>query len=139
MKHSTTTRLVTRVCAALIAVLLVAAPAIAKKGGNGKSQAASHRKNDRDHMPNGWEKKHGLDRQKDDSQEDPDADLLVNVQEFRNGTDPQNPDTDGDTFTDGQEVLVDDTDPTDPEDNLTTLLAEDALDEGDEELEEELT
>ena len=123
MKHSTT-RLVARVCAALVAVMLVAAPAIAKKGGNGKghggngkSQAAAHRKNDRDHMPNGWEKKNGLDPQKDDSQEDPDGDLLVNIDEYDEGTDPQNADTDGDGVNDGQEVL-DDTDPTDPEDFL---------------------
>ena len=123
MNHSTT-RFVARVCAALVAVMLVAAPAIAKKGGNGKgpggngkSQAAAHRKNDRDHMPNGWEKKHGLNPQVDDSQEDPDADLLVNIDEYAEGTDPQNADTDGDGVSDGQEVL-DETDPTDAEDFL---------------------
>ena len=137
MNHSTT-RLAARVCAVLVAVLLLVGPAYAKPGNHGKhgSKADAHRKNDRDKMPNGWEKKHGLDRQKNDAQQDSDGDLLVNIEEYQNDTDPQNPDTDGDGFTDGQEVLVDDTDPTDPEDNLTTLLAEEAL-EGEEGLEEE--
>jgi hypothetical protein len=71
-------------------------------------------------MPNGWEKKNGLDPQKDDAQEDPDADLLVNIDEYAEGTDPQNADTDGDGVSDGQEVL-DDTDPTDSEDFLVIV------------------
>src|SRR5260370_33243030 len=43
--------------------------------------------------------------------EDPDHDGLTNLQEFQNGTDPHNPDTDGDGLTDGQEVLMDQTNP----------------------------
>ncbi len=43
--------------------------------------------------------------------EDPDHDGLTNLQEFQFGTDPNNPDTDGDGLTDGQEVLVYQTNP----------------------------
>lgn len=137
MKHTgTIARALARISIATLATLLLVAPAAAKKGGHGnhgqgKSQAAAHRKNDRDHMPNGWEKKHGLDRQVNDAQEDPDGDGLVNIDEFRNRTDPQDPDSDDDGFSDGEEVL-DGFDPTDPEDNLAAEEAEDAADLGEE-------
>jgi hypothetical protein len=121
-----------RISIAVLATLLLVTPANAEQAGphgqghgNGpdQSQAAAHRKNDRDHMPNGWEKKHGLNRQINDAQEDPDADLLVNIAEFKNKTDPQDADTDDDGFTDGDEVL-EGTDPTDAEDNLDAEDAE---------------
>jgi hypothetical protein len=92
----------------LLTALLLVGPAVAK---------SSNAKNDRDRMPNGWEKKHGLNVRVNDAHEDPDGDLLKNIAEFRNKTDPQDPDSDDDGFTDGDEVL-EGTDPTDPEDNL---------------------
>jgi hypothetical protein len=111
---------------ALAACILVA-PAGAK---------SSKAKNDRDHMPNGWEKKHELDVRVNDSRGDPDADLLRNIAEFKNKTDPQDADTDGDGFGDGQEIL-DGYDPTDAEDNLDADLADEALGGGGQGLEEE--
>ncbi|MDD7319040.1 MAG: thrombospondin type 3 repeat-containing protein, partial [Prevotellaceae bacterium] len=42
---------------------------------------------------------------------DSDHDGLIDTLEYQFGTDPKNPDTDGDGVPDGQEVLVDETDP----------------------------
>lgn len=130
MRHATA-RIIVRVTTALMAVLLVVGPASAKKpatpGSHGSSQAAAHRKNDRDHMANGWEKKHGLNPQIDDSAEDPDADGLLNLGEFKNRTDPQNADTDGDGLSDGDEVLAG-TDPNDADDPGAVLDPDTDLD-----------
>src|SRR5260370_33713209 len=63
-------------------------------------------------VPDDWAIAHGLDPNDPAmSFEDPDHDGLTNLQEFQNGTDPHNPDTDGDGLTDGQEVLMDQTNP----------------------------
>jgi len=48
---------------------------------------------------------------------DPDSDDLVNIDEYQHNTNPQYPDTDYDGWTDGDEVLVYDTDPLDPNDH----------------------
>jgi hypothetical protein len=110
---------------ALISITTVAFVLLVTPVGAKSSKA----RNDRDRMPNGWEKKHGLDVRRNDAREDPDADQLANIAEFRNKTDPQAADTDGDGFGDGEEIL-DGFDPTDPEDNLAAELAEEALDGG---------
>ena len=41
--------------------------------------------------------------------------ILINILEYQHNTEPQNPDTDGDGWTDGDEVLIHDTDPLDPD------------------------
>ena len=107
MNASTIRRALARLSIALLATLILVAPAAAK---------SSKAKNDRDRMPNGWEKKHGLNVRVNDAQQDPDGDLLVNIAEFKNKTDPQNADSDGDGFSDGAEVL-DGYDPSDAGDN----------------------
>ena len=105
--NRTSTRLLVRLSVGLLAALVLVAPAGAK---------SSKARNDRDRMPNGWEKKHGLNVRANDAQEDPDSDLLTNIAEFKNKTDPQDADSDGDGFSDGEEVL-DGYDPADAEDN----------------------
>jgi hypothetical protein len=125
-------RTLTALAFVLLTAVLLVGPAIAK---------SSNAKNDRDRMPNGWEKKHGLNVRVNDAHEDPDADLLKNIAEFRNKTDPQDPDSDDDGFTDGAEVL-DGFDPTDPQDNLAVEEAEELAegaggDEADEEGDDE--
>lgn len=140
IQAATIARPLARFSIAFLATFLLVAPASANSGGHGgTSKAAAHRKNDRDHMPNGWEKKHGLDVQRNDAQGDPDADELANIDEYRNGADPQDSDSDDDGFDDGEEVL-EGFDPTDAEDNLDAEEAEDALDPGADadELEDEL-
>ena len=119
---SPTGRMVARLSITLLAAIVLALPAGAK---------SSKAKNDRDHMPNGWEKKHGLNVRVNDAHEDPDGDSLVNIGEFKNKTDPQDPDTDDDGFDDGEEVL-DDTDPTDPDDNFDVLDEEEDAEDVDE-------
>ncbi|MGH2711885.1 MAG: hypothetical protein ACRDH9_11865 [Actinomycetota bacterium] len=115
MKRLTPTgRLVARLSIALLAACVLALPAAAK---------SSKAQNDRDRMPNGWEKKHGLNVRGNDAREDPDGDSLVNIAEFRNKTDPQDADSDDDGFDDGEEVL-DGTDPNDPDDNFDVLVKE---------------
>ncbi|MGH2692230.1 MAG: hypothetical protein ACRDHM_06970 [Actinomycetota bacterium] len=109
MEHrSALARVLVRLSVGLLAALVLVAPASAK---------SSKAKNDRDRMPNGWEKKHGLNVRVNDAREDPDADQLPNIAEFKNRTDPQDADSDDDGFSDGAEVL-DGFDPADPEDNL---------------------
>ncbi|MFX0136105.1 MAG: SBBP repeat-containing protein [Candidatus Hodarchaeota archaeon] len=70
---------------------------------------------DDDLMPDKWEVDNLLNPLVNDSASDPDADLLINIIEFQHNTDPQNNDTDGDSWSDGDEVLVYNTDPLDPE------------------------
>ncbi|MCP3962159.1 MAG: hypothetical protein GY719_30315 [bacterium] len=74
---------------------------------------------DADGLPDPYELANGLDPlDPTDADEDPDGDGLTNVEELGLGTDPQAADTDGGGASDGQEVLVDDTDPLDPSDDL---------------------
>jgi len=72
---------------------------------------------DSDTMPDKWEVDNLLNPLVNDTSLDPDEDLLINVLEYQSNTDPQNPDTDGDGWTDGDEILVYDTDPLDPDDH----------------------
>jgi hypothetical protein len=119
--------MVARLSITLLAAIVLALPAGAK---------SSNAKNDRDRMPNGWEKKHGLNVRANDAREDPDGDALVNIAEFRNKADPQDPDTDDDGFADGEEVL-DGTDPKDPDDNFDVLAEEEDAEDADEDLSDE--
>ena len=68
---------------------------------------------DGDGIPDKWEKSHGLDYQKYDSDEDPDHDLLTNLQEYKDNTNPLKKDSDGDGYSDGEEVKKG-TDPLNP-------------------------
>ncbi len=69
---------------------------------------------DNDGMPDFWETKYGLDpNDPADANLDKDSDMLDNLSEYKLGTDPENPDTDGDTYSDGAEVVAW-TDPLDP-------------------------
>lgn len=124
---SPTGRLVARLSITLLAAFVLALPAGAK---------SSNAKSDRDRMPNGWEKKHGLNVRVNDAREDADGDSLVNIAEFKNKTDPQDSDTDDDGFDDGEEVL-DGTDPTDPDDNFDVLDEEEDGEEVDGDLSDE--
>jgi len=72
---------------------------------------------DSDTMPDKWEVDNLLNPLVNDTTLDPDNDLLMNILEYQHGTNPQDPDTDNDNWTDGDEVLVYDTDPLDPDDH----------------------
>ena len=74
---------------------------------------------DSDTMPDKWEVDYSLNPLVNDTMLDPDNDGLVNILEYQHSTDPQNPDTDFDGWSDGDEVLVYDTDPLDPDDHPT--------------------
>src|SRR4051812_40298631 len=80
----------------LAGLLLLALPAI----------AAAHGGGDRDHdrMPDKWEKKHHLNRHRDDARKDADRDGLRNYAEYKSHTDPRDPDTDDDGIKDGNDV-----------------------------------
>ena len=67
---------------------------------------------DGDGMPDDWETAHGLDPGSDDSGLNPDNDGLTNLEEYQNNTDPNDPDSDGDGLSDGDEVNIYGTDPT---------------------------
>ena len=120
-------RALIRLSVGLLAALVLVAPAGAK---------SSKARNDRDRMPNGWEKKHGLNVRANDAQLDPDADQLKNIAEFKNKTDPQDADSDDDGFADGAEV-AEGFDPADAEENPAAEEAELAEDGADELFEEE--
>lgn len=67
---------------------------------------------DEDGIPNEWETNYGLDPYNpNDAIFDNDMDGLINFLEFQYGTDPLNPDTDGGGIKDGDEVLLQMTDP----------------------------
>ncbi|KKN37132.1 hypothetical protein LCGC14_0766600 [marine sediment metagenome] len=72
---------------------------------------------DLDLMPDKWEVDNLLNPLVNDTMLDPDTDLLMNILEYQLGTNPQDPDTDDDGWIDGDEVLVYDTDPLDPDDH----------------------
>ncbi|MEA2487810.1 MAG: hypothetical protein QOF16_1464 [Actinomycetota bacterium] len=59
---------------------------------------------DCDAMPNRWERRYGLDPNRNDSRGDPDRDHLSNLLEYLNNGDPRNPDSDGDGLHDGREI-----------------------------------
>ncbi len=82
---------------------------------------------DGDGMPNGWEKKNGLDpKDPTDAASDYDNDGLTALKEYEYGTDPNNPDTDGDGVFDGEEVRVgtDSSNPTDPTPGMQLVVAQ---------------
>ena len=72
--------------------------------------------NDLDGMPNWFENQNaGFDREDaSDAARDFDRDGLTNLEEYQNGTNPHDADTDGDGVSDGKEVHVNHTDPTQP-------------------------
>jgi len=70
---------------------------------------------DSDTIPDKWEIDNLLNPLVDDTALDPDDDDLINILEYQNSADPNNPDTDGDGWNDGDEVLIYDTDPLDPD------------------------
>ena len=74
---------------------------------------------DSDTMPDKWEVDYLLNPLVNDTMLDPDNDDLLNILEYQHDTNPQNPDTDYDGWTDGDEILVYDTDPLDPDDHPT--------------------
>jgi hypothetical protein len=120
------TRILARFSVGTLAVLLLVAPVSAKPKGDG------------DGMPTGWERRNGLNVQRNDAGRDPDADSLKNLREFKSGTDPQEEDTDGDGVDDGDEV-ADGTDPagdgeesTDGDTESDTEGDEEDADDGDE-------
>jgi hypothetical protein len=73
---------------------------------------------DGDGMPDNWEDAVGLDTSVNDAGEDPDADGLINSQEYQHGADPFAWDTDADTLSDGQEVNIYGTNPTNEDTDL---------------------
>lgn len=79
---------------------------------------------DSDAMPDGWERKYGLNPTLYDAGDDPDGDGLTNLQEYQGGTDPASDDTDGDGVKDGDE-LANGTNPVNPDtdgDGLTDAV-----------------
>ena len=56
-----------------------------------------------DHIPDRWEKKHGLSLHVNQAHRDQDRDKLVNRQEWKAGDDPRDSDSDNDGTPDGQE------------------------------------
>lgn len=81
---------------------------------------------DADLMPDKWEIDNFLNPLVNDTALDPDTDGLTNIEEYQIGTDPQLEDTDGDTWSDGDEVVYD-TDPLDPDDYPTIPTIPDAI------------
>ncbi len=65
--------------------------------------AASAKDRNHDHIPDRWERQHGLSLKVDQAKKDQDRDALNNRQEFRSGNDPRDDDSDGDGIEDGDE------------------------------------
>ncbi|MCA1984349.1 Ig-like domain-containing protein [Nocardioides nematodiphilus] len=67
-----------------------------------------HRFHDRDHdgLPNGWEKRHGLNPNRANGKADADHDGLTNRQEYKKGLNPKAGDSDHDGLKDGREVKL---------------------------------
>ena len=61
---------------------------------------------DRDGLPDRWERRHELSTSKRSAAGDPDRDRLTNRLEFRTSTNPRRADTDRDGFSDGAEVTA---------------------------------
>lgn len=55
-------------------------------------------------MPDGWEKRNGLDADRANGDGDPDRDRLSSILEYWDNGDPRDPDTDADGLRDGPEV-----------------------------------
>ncbi|HZE17013.1 MAG TPA: choice-of-anchor X domain-containing protein, partial [Mycobacterium sp.] len=70
---------------------------------------------DKDSIPDAWEKEHGVSDPQGDP--DPDRDSLNNYLEYLNGTDPNDSDTDDGGENDGSEVNSSGHDPLDPADD----------------------
>ncbi|NHJ49226.1 MAG: hypothetical protein FK733_15665 [Asgard group archaeon] len=78
---------------------------------------------DDDLMPDGWEAEYNFDLiNASDATEDNDFDNLTNLEEFNANTHPYFPDSDFDSISDGDEVLIYFTDPTDDDTDGDTLL-----------------
>ncbi|MBD3156265.1 hypothetical protein GF369_00395, partial [Candidatus Peregrinibacteria bacterium] len=76
---------------------------------------------DNDGMTNQWEEQYNLDPYNpEDAFFDDDNDGLIHREEFNNETNPLNPDTDEGGVNDGDEVLLQATDPLDPSDDRNT-------------------
>ena len=70
---------------------------------------------DGDGIPDEWEIEHGLDIfDPSDAYADFDEDELTNIQEYTFGTNPNIADSDGDSVSDSEEIIRENTDPLDP-------------------------
>ena len=65
--------------------------------------AASAKDRNHDHIPDRWERQHGLSLNVNQAKRDQDRDALNNRQEFKSGNDPRDDDSDGDGIEDGDE------------------------------------
>ena len=83
--------------------LLVAAPCAAALAVPVLTNAGTG-DNDRDRMPDRWERRHGLDTSRNDARRDRDRDGARNVTEFRTASDPRDRDSDDDGVRDGRET-----------------------------------
>ena len=75
---------------------------------------ANNSDTDSDNIPDGWEYENGLNISFNDGNVDLDNDDLTNLMEYTYRTDPWLNDTDGDGWGDGDEILIYNTDPLDP-------------------------
>ncbi|MBA4336967.1 hypothetical protein C0416_04325 [bacterium] len=83
---------------------------------------------DEDTMLNEWENEYGLDPYNpDDAKFDNDKDGLINVLEFENNTNPLDPDTDDGGINDGDEVLLQETDPLNGDDDYKDYSIESGI------------
>ncbi len=86
-----------------ITMLSAAAAAALALPAVGASAGARTPDRDHDHMPDRWERAHGLKVARDDARRDRDRDGLRNLAEYRAGLDPRDADTDDDGVLDGAE------------------------------------
>ena len=77
---------------------------------------------DEDGMTNAWEEQYGLDPyDPNDAKFDDDRDGLVNLEEFNADTNPLDPDTDDGGINDGDEVLLQETNPLEAGDDFAPV------------------